>query len=763
MVNLMDPADQLRALGGASTVLQLLSSKRSSQQKLAACVLARCLSNPPVQELQKHAAALVQQILTTSDREVRLRLLYAAASLKDCVLLDISETWLIDALKLVLADQDEDAAIAVCYLLMAQLNNNAAIAQLAAKADVGAPLFSMTATGSPTCKATALATLCTLLRVSYHARVLLLPEQIELLLVSALDTAATDQLGAKTSTNVANAATATRRSCAALAARCLLCSLSLDDSASDGAVAAVRHIRSQLRLLKAAQRLLHCLSSHSSAQELAVIALTDALSAPLQRAASASTSAASRPASSRAASRRSSRELTSDTPSTVINNAAEQDSIAAVLCNDGALRTLVWLLHSKSSAVATAARTAVLALLQHHTHSVCAVVEQGCVPLLLMPCSSATGTAAATTTAAAEMAAVLQCLRSKLCDGELHRLLQTVKAPGNRELRSNVACGLVLLFDNSTASASLQQDFVSDGALQAVVGMLRSSLYRPTGAAVLRLLAARTATLQPPVDYFSAAAAAGAASAVAAGSTDATVLILDDKTASSGSSSSSSSSDSSSGIRMACPSAAVLQLVSPALGRALAAAAAAAAAATSISTSSETTTHDTSSGKAVDSLLLPLLRGRYAAWEDIMAHIGAPAAAAAAVTRLSVPQLKELFALTNAHGAAALANSYALELARRQQSLKQQQPQQQQQQQQAVGVVATAAVQRTAVLELVGVLDVAMQRGHAWLCSEALKWLIAALGESGQHCAGTPLQLNRLVTVLYSALTVLLTSEQTQQ
>jgi hypothetical protein len=749
---MMDSADQLRALGGASTVLQLLSSKRSSQQKVAACVLARCSSNEAVQEqIQKHAAALVQKILITSDREVRLRLLYAASCLKDCVSHSIHEPWLIDALKLMLAEQDEAAAIAVCYLLIAQLNAGPLMAQIAAKADVSGLLFSMAAVSSQTCNVVALATLYTLLRASYHARVLLLPEQIELLLVLALDTAATDHLDAKDITDVADTAVA-KPSCPALAARCLLCSLSLDGSASDEAVAAAGHVRLQLRQLQAVQRLLHCLSSQSSAlQELAAVTLADALSAPLQRTGSVSAAATSRPANSKATVRRSSRDLSNDTLSTAtLSSSVDQDSIAAVLCSGGALRTLVWLLHSRSSAIAAEARAAVLALLQHHTHRVCAVVEQGCVPLLLMPCSTTTGTAA--TVAAAEMAAVLQCLRSKLCGGELQRLLQTVKAPGNRELRSNVACGLVLLFnDSSTAAASLQQEFVSSGALQAVVGMLRSSLYRPTGAAVLRLLAARTATLQPPVDYFSAAAAAGATGNVSvAGSSDATVLILDDKAASSGS---SNISDSSSGIRMACPSAAVLQLVSPALGRALAAAA---AADTSTSTSSDTTTHDTSSSVATDSLLLPLLRGRYASWEDIMAHIGAPAAAAVAVTRLSVPQLTELFALTSAHGAAALADSYALELARRHQLPKQQQ-------QQAVLLSATAAEQRTAVLDLVGVLEAALQCGHAWLCSEALKWLIAALGESGQHCAGTPLQVNRLVTVLHSALTVLLTSEQTQQ
>jgi hypothetical protein len=759
----MDPAEQLRALGGARTVFQLLSSKQSSQQKLAACVLAKCSSSEGVQvQIQQHAAALVQQILTTSDRDVRLRLLHAASCLKDCALLAVSETCLIDALKLVLADQDEAAAIAVCYLLIAQLNNNAAIAQFAAKADVSGLLFSMAAIGSQACKATALATLCTLLRASHQAKVLLLPEQIELLLVSALDIAVIDQLSAKSSTDVTHtaAAIATRPSCAALAARCLLRSLSLDDSATEEAVAAAGHIRPQLRLLKAAQRLLHCLSSQSSAlQELAAVTLADALSEPLQRAASASTST-NKPASSRAAARRSSRDLASDTTSTttIASSSADHDSIAAVLCSDGALRTLVWLLHSKSSAVAAAARTAVIALLQHHTHSVCAVVEQGCLPLLLMPCSNTTGTAAGAA-AAAEMAAILQCLRSKLCGGELKRLLQTVKAPGNRELRSNVACGLVLLFDNSsTAAASLQQEFANSGALQAVVGMLRSSLYRPTGAAVLRLLAARTATLQPPADYFSTAAAAAAAaatgSAAAANSTDATMLILDDKAASGSSSSSNSSSDSSSGIRMACPPAAVLQQASPALGRALAAA----AITTYTGITADGTVNGVDANNATDSLLLPLLRGRYAAWEEIMAHIGAPAAAAVAVTRLTVPQLTELFALTSAHGAAALADSYALELARKQQLLNQQQ-----QQQETVVVVATAAEQRTAVLELVGVLEAALQCGQVWLCSEALKWFVAALGESGQHCAGTPLQLNRLVTVLHSALTVLLTGEQTQQ
>jgi hypothetical protein len=762
----MGPAEQLRALGGARTVIQLLSSKHASQQKLAACVLAKCSSNKDVQlQLQQHAAALVQHLLATNDREVRLRLLYAASCLKDCVLRDISETWLIDALKLVLADQDEVAAIAVCYLLINQLSSNTIASQRAAEPDVIGLLFNMAAVGSlsQTCKATALATLYTLLRVSKQARELLNPEQIELLLALALDTAAADQLSATSKTASASANATATPSCPALAARCLICLLQTNSNCNEDVVAAVQLVREQLRLLRAAQRLLHCLSSQSSAlRELAALTLADALAAPLQRVASAST-AARRPASSKATARRSSRDLTSDTSSTTVSRAADENSIVAVLCSGGALKTLVWLMHSSSSAVAAAARAALLALLQHHTRGVCALVEQGCIPLLLMPCSSNIDTTAST--AALEMATILQCLRSKLCGGELQRLLQTVKAPGNRELRSNVACGLALLFtstaqhsdttdsaDSSTAAVSLQQGFVSSGALQAVVGMLRSSLYRPTGAAVLRVLAARTATLQPPAAYFSTAAVACAAGSTSADNTDATVLILEDKFANS----SSGSSDSSSGIRMACPSAAVLQLASPALGRALAAVAATATA-TIISSTTATTADDADcSATAADCLLLPLLRGRYVAWEDIMAHIGAPAAAAAAVTRLTVPQLTELFTLTSAHGAAALADSYALELSRRNHAAAKQQ------QQQAVAV-ATAAAQRTAVIELVGVLEAALQCGHAWLCSEALKWLVAALGDAGQSCAGTPLQLNRLVTVLHSALTVLLIGEQAQQ
>eukprot|EP00903_Cladosiphon_okamuranus_P005904 g5838.t1 len=260
---------------------------------------------------------------------------------------------------------------------------------------------------------------------------------------------------------------------------------------------------------------------------------------------------------------------------------------------------------------------------------------------------------------------VLEAVVDEACVRHVDRLVHSVRVSGNRELRANVALAIGILSTGTgrgeggggKSCTQSWRSFVSSGALSTVLGMLRSPTGRPAAVAFLRVVSALLERIPAPPDLFSGdlanfdgglggemrgggrAGAGGDGAPAGAGSDQAdTVVLVRDPLCSGREEENRGGRAEAEGIKMACPPREVIFGASPVLRRAIL---------------------DMPPGE------LPLLHGRYRAWEEVMAHMGAPHTFAATSASYSTAFLTEIFVLATSFKIEAQANGYACEARRR--------------------------------------------------------------------------------------------------
>jgi len=203
-------------------------------------------------------------------------------------------------------------------------------------------------------------------------------------------------------------------------------------------------------------------------------------------------------------------------------------------------------------------------------------------------------------------------------------LVNLVVATGNHELRANVSAAL--MFFASTGPQPLRHALVSDGAVNALSGMLRLRSSREPAAFVLHAL---NALVREPADVRSLVPSAHALDAYGQlGASDVTVLIRPP----------GGGKARQPSVKMSCPALPVIQAASPLLGRVVAAA---------------------------EPPELPELEGRYQVWEEVMAHIAAPLASAGDTRDCHLELLFELLFISQQYQIPGLLVRYSLELCAR--------------------------------------------------------------------------------------------------
>lgn len=247
------------------------------------------------------------------------------------------------------------------------------------------------------------------------------------------------------------------------------------------------------------------------------------------------------------------------------------------------------------------------------------MIEQGCVPLLwLASMASDPFTAKAAATVFVALRRVTESDKTR------QTLVNLVVATGNHELRANVSAAL--MFFASTGPQPLRQALVSDGAANALSGMLRLRSSREAAAFVLHAL---NALVREPADVRSLVPSAHALDAYGQlGASDVTVLIRPP----------GGGKARQPSVKMSCPALPVIQAASPLLGRVVAAA---------------------------EPPELPELEGRYQVWEEVMAHIAAPLASAGDTRDCHLELLFELLFISQQYQIPGLLVRYSLELAAR--------------------------------------------------------------------------------------------------